>query len=125
MRGTQASGASVQEMTEGDAGCAKSAKWEVNVVRSRTTPRRPLMLGRLVLEPQHVGVKQEVDAKFHVRVIHITGPLDSQGYPQVFHKFIHRTCAGSGARAHCDGSPDPAEDRLELGPTASYVETDP
>lgn len=85
------------------------------------TRRRPLMLGRLVLEPQHVGVRQEVGPKFCGDAFPTTGPQESSPDPQVLHRVIHRCCGFVPGRVPRAGSSDPAEDRFEQCPTGSYA----
>jgi len=100
---------------------ANDALWKGEVVTSGTTRRRPLMLGRLVLEPQHVGVWQELDPKFCGEVVPSSGQWASSRTPQVLHRVIHRTCGFSSACAQCDGSWNPADDRSEHCATRSYA----
>ena len=95
--------------------------WKGEVVTGGTTRRCPLMLGRLVLEPQHVGVWQELDPKFCGAVIHKFGSPASSCTPQVIHRVIHRLCGFLGPCAQCDGSWDPADDRSEHCPTPAYA----
>lgn len=100
---------------------ANDALRKGEVVTSGTTRRRPLMLGRLVLEPQHVGVWQELDPKFCGEVVPSSGQWASSRTPQVLHRVIHRTCGFSSACAQCDGSWNPADDRSEHCATRSYA----
>ena len=95
--------------------------WRVKVVTGGTTRRSPLMLGRLVLEPQHVGVWQELGTKFCGEVIPNFGRKAASCCPQVLHRVIHRSCGFPRARAQRDGSSDLADDRSERCATGPYA----